>query len=768
LERGYRRTPQRDTLALLVDALALTEVQRKEFEVAAKRVGVIGRSPVTQGPWRSARPSNLLLALTSFIGRSAEVATLAALIAQHRLVTLVGSGGVGKTRLALEVAASLLDGWSDGVWSIELAPLTKGEYIPTTVAQALGITLPSEGDPVENLSRALRSKEMLLIFDNCEHLIEPAAHAISVILHTAPKVKVLATSRQGLRLAGEAMYQVPSLDVPNGVALFGERALSATEGFSLTNEIAPIVAEICQRLDGIPLAIELAAARVTMLSPPQLRDRLDERFRVLTSGSRGVLPRQQTLRALIDWSHDLLDERERMLFRRMGIFVNGFSFEGAVALTGEDLDEFGVFNVLGSLVDKSLVLAEPQGDMMRYRLLESTRAYALEKLDAKGERDLLAGRHLCYLRDYFAALREERERTARHADLNTALQLELEDVRWALDDALARSDVVDAAELLANIGGAWRSCGLDAEGIPRLEAYLAALPANEPRLRVRLSRMLSFFLVVSGRSIPAFDVATEAVDLARRSGDSELSGALVQYALSATHLHRFDEAEQALAEAEAIAATSTTRHTALNARAHLSRARGDLETAARMWEQLRIEHRLLGNAHNERVAALMLAELEHQRGHTLRAISIVREILSPARAGADKHQPVVLLGNLAGYLVAVDDLPEAIAAAREGIGVYAASESANLYATTAIEHLALAMALRGDLVRAAALEGYADAAFKRHAYPRGFTETKTYNRLTAVLCEELAPDELTRLFAEGAALAPEAATTLALTEDEPT
>ena len=280
---------------------------------------------------------------------------------------------------------------------------------------------------------------------------------------------------------------MPSLAVPAATSLFAERARAVDNRFALTDENAPIVADICRRLDGIPLAIELAAARVKVLSPKQLRDRLDERFRVLTGGDRSALPRHQTMRALIDWSYDLLDERERALFRRLGIFVNGFTLEGAVAVgSGDDLDELDVFDVLASLVDKSLVLAEPQGDALRYRLLESTRAYALEKLDDAGERDLIAGRHLRYLRDRFAELWERCERTARGADLDAALQTELEDVRSALDGALARSEVIDGAELLANIHGSWQAIGLEAEGMARCEAYLAALPADQSRLRARL------------------------------------------------------------------------------------------------------------------------------------------------------------------------------------------------------------------------------------------------------------------------------------------
>lgn len=215
LERGYRRKPQRATLTLLANALALSEEQREDLEATATRVTLVGRSSaVTSGPWPGSRPSNLPSALTNFVGRSAETAAVAALVKRHRLVTLVGPGGVGKTRLSLEVASHLFDAVCDGVWFVELAPLSNGEYIPATVAQALGIVLPSEGDPVENLARALKGKEMLLLFDNCEHLVEPAARAISSFLRTAPKVKVLATSRQPLGVTGEASYQVPSLVFP--------------------------------------------------------------------------------------------------------------------------------------------------------------------------------------------------------------------------------------------------------------------------------------------------------------------------------------------------------------------------------------------------------------------------------------------------------------------------------------------------------------------------------------------------------------------------
>jgi predicted ATPase/class 3 adenylate cyclase len=731
-------------------------------------------------------PNNLPLQLKSFVGREREIAAISALVEKHRLVTLVGSGGVGKTRTSLQVAANLLDGSGDGVWFVELAPLSDGAYIPTTVAHALGLTLPGDGEPIANLVNALKGKRALFVFDNCEHMVEAASRAIAAILRGCPQVKIIASSRQGLGLDGEATFRMPSLVLPGkdeaqflpasdlmqyaAIALFAERAGAANDGFSLTDDNAQVVADICRRLDGIPLAIELAASRVKMFAPSQIRERLDERFRMLTGGSRDVLPRQQTLRALIDWSHELLDERERLLFRRLGIFVNGFTYEGSVAVAGgEDLDEYELFEVLGSLVDKSLVLAEPQADSVRYRLLESTRAYASEKLEHAGERELVARRHLRYLRDRFADLWTKRERTGRQTDLFEAFAAELEDLRYALDGAMARSAVVEGAELLFFIERCWSNLSLDPEGIRRHEQYVAALPASEPRLPANLSSNLALLHLQSGHSAIAFRVATEAVTHARASGDAEaLPHALRSLGTAATRLQRFDDAEIALAEAEA--SPSVSRYLGISLlvdRAILSDLRGDYETAVRLNEQLWKEQRSLGNFRGEMIAYGNLAEAEHARGNTQRAIDITHEILPALRAGKDKDLLANTILNLAGYLLVVDDVPGAISAAREGIGIRRVSEPDHGSVGIAIEHLALAHALRGELVRAASEEGYCNALFDRNGFRRECTERLTNDRLMTLLREGLAPDELTRLLAEGSSLTAEAAIALALEDSNP-
>jgi predicted ATPase/class 3 adenylate cyclase len=725
-------------------------------------------------------PNNLPRQMTSFVGREKEVAEITALVATNPLVTLVGSGGVGKTRTSLQVGANVIDGSGDGVWFVELAPLTSGEYIPTTIAAALGITL-GEGDPLALLVAAMKSKRALLIFDNCEHLVDASARTISAILRGCPQIKILASTRQALGIAGEETYRMPSLGLPladeaapltaldasaaSAIALFVERGVSVDKRFVLTDDNAPIVADICRRLDGIPLAIELAASRVQILSPRQLRDRLDERFRVLTGGSRDVLPRQQTLRALIDWSHDLLDERERRLFRRLGIFVNGFTIEGASAVaSSDDLDELDVFDLLASLASKSLVIAEPEGDSLRYRLLESTRAYALEKLSHAGERDLLAARHLRYLVARFSASRAKKRDSKSRRELKSLFAAELEDSRVALDGALSRSDIIDGSELLAAIGGIWENIGLEAEGIARNQAYLAALSPTETRLLAMLSLNLALFWNNSAKMTLAFEMATDAVEHARACGEPlVLARALILRSRSAINLGRLDDTDADLAEVEAMPQLDEGQQLSMLAcRAYLAAARGDLDAACKTYEDLRKHYRSTGDATAESTSAIGLAENEHRRGHTQRAIAITHEYLPAARSGADRSLLWTLTTNLAGYYASVDDTTSSTAAARESIASLAARDVEHPFVAGSIEHLALASALQGDLSRAAMLEGFANTALERNGVKRGFTETTTYHRLNALLSDGLPPEELTRLTTEGAVLTPEAAVALAL------
>ena len=376
LERGLRRWPQRETVALLADALGLNAEQRLAFEAAAARpkvprgdLGTSAKSIPAHDVRGSLRSNKLPLRVKSFLGREIEVTQIVALVRSSRLVTITGTGGVGKTSMALEVGHLLLEGTGTDVRLVELAPVQDASLITATIARALDVReLP--GQPLlETLRAYLKKKALLLILDNCEHLAAEAAAIADALLRDCADLRVLATSREPLGVEGEYTYRLPSLGVPSAsavqrlnvadamkygaVMLFCERARAVDHNFILTDENAPTVSEICRRLDGIPLAIELAAARLTVLSVRALHAKLDQRFEILTGGARTALPRQKTMRALIDWSYDLLDPRERTLLRRVSVFAGGWSLEACIDVCSDaDIDNGEIFDLLASLVAK--------------------------------------------------------------------------------------------------------------------------------------------------------------------------------------------------------------------------------------------------------------------------------------------------------------------------------------------------------------------------------------------------------------------------------
>jgi predicted ATPase len=342
-----------------------------------------------------AYPGNLPQLSNSLIGRGRDVAEIDALLSRYRLVTLVGTAGVGKTSLSLHIGAEVRARFPDGAWLIELAPLDRAELVGEAVAAVFGLPVHGERPVADAIAAFLRSRRVLLILDNCEHVIAAAARLADTLLRTCPGVVLLATSREPLSVAGEHTYPVPLLDVPpppvnltaeqameySAVQLFVERAAAALGRFSLTNETAPAIAAICRRLDGIPLALELAAPRLKVLKPEALLARLDDQLRLLTAGGSTTAPRHQTLRAAIEWSYALLSEAEKVMLRRLGVFVGSFTLEATAAVAkGVPVTESNVFDVLAGLVDKSLVIPFDSAGENRYRLLESTRAFALEKL----------------------------------------------------------------------------------------------------------------------------------------------------------------------------------------------------------------------------------------------------------------------------------------------------------------------------------------------------------------------------------------------------
>jgi predicted ATPase/DNA-binding CsgD family transcriptional regulator len=436
---------------------------------------------------------NLPLQVTSFIGREREMAEVKGLLPTTHLLTLTGAGGSGKTRLALEVAAGLSHAYQDGVWLVELAALADPSLVARTAASTLGLPdLPGSG-AAAGLADFLRDRTLLLILDNCEHVIDEAAALVDTLLHACPGLTVLATSREPLNCAGETTWLVPSLGVPpdtggdrlsldhltqyEAVRLFIERARAVLPGFTVTEQNAPALAEICVRLDGIPLAIELAAARMRVFSVEQIAARLDDRFRLLTAGQRTAMPRHQTLRAATDWSYNLLAEPERALLRRLSVFAGGWSFEAAEAVgAGDGIQTHAVLDVLAQLVDKSLVIAEEKRGVVRYRMLETIRQYAREKLEETGEADHIRDQHLaCFL-----SLAEESEPSLRGAEVRVVLERledEHDNLRVALEWSLtpARTDET-ALRLSGALTWFWWLRSYHNEGYQWLTRALAASP----------------------------------------------------------------------------------------------------------------------------------------------------------------------------------------------------------------------------------------------------------------------------------------------------
>jgi predicted ATPase/class 3 adenylate cyclase len=379
----------------------LKDLGRPERIFQLHAAGLPAEFPLLRSLGNPALPNNLPVQLSSFIGRDREVAEVRALVESARLVTLTGAGGCGKTRLGLQVAAELLDGSGDGVWLAELAAVNDEEAVPTAVSRALRLTEQPGRPSLEALLDALALQDVLIVLDNCEHLIGGCAKTADAILRRCPRVRLLATSREPLGIGGETIYRVPSLSLPgpgeaapgssDAVALFADRARASGVAQSVEEQAGSLVVSVCRRLDGMPLAIELAAARLRSMSLAELHDRLDQRFRLLTGGSRTALERQQTLRATVGWSYSLLTGAEQLLLARLSVFAGGFGLAAAEAVCGSGgLDVLEVADLLGSLVDKSLVVAEPAGGTLRYRLLETIRLFAAERLAEAGDGEAAA------------------------------------------------------------------------------------------------------------------------------------------------------------------------------------------------------------------------------------------------------------------------------------------------------------------------------------------------------------------------------------------
>jgi predicted ATPase/DNA-binding CsgD family transcriptional regulator len=462
--------------------------------------------------------------LTSFVGRADEMGTIAGLVGASRLVTLTGAGGVGKTRLAVHTVVELAGSYRDGAWYVDLAPITDPEMVPVTVARALGLPDQPGRTTMDTLLGFLRDRQMLIVLDNCEHLLDASARLVGAVLGAVPMVAMLATSREPIGVTGEATFRVPSLSLADdAIELFTDRARLAHSGFTLTADNAATVTEICRRLDGMPLAIELAAARVRALSLEEILDGLRDRFRLLTGGSRTAVRRQQTLSASVEWSHALLTEPERILFRRLAVFFGGFDLDAAEAVAGSgEVERYQVLDQLTLLVDKSLAVAESISGATRYRLLETMRQYAQEKLGESGEADAVRARH----RDYYTALalRLDDHAQSRKKELLEQAEREMDNLRAAFAWSRDTSDAGRALQIASALQPIWVTRGWIGEGLSWLDAALADAQRSDCEIapavwaRALADRAWIDAAIGTGRA----DEAEQAVAMARELDDPAL------------------------------------------------------------------------------------------------------------------------------------------------------------------------------------------------------------------------------------------------------
>ena len=594
-------------------------------------------------------PNNLSRQLTSFVGREGEMAQVKKLLAATCLLTLTGAGGSGKSRLSVQVAADLLEDFPDGIWLAELAPLSDPALVPQAVATAASIR-EEPGKPVTaTLTATWKDKRLLLILDNCEHLIDACAELVNTLLRACPHVTVLATSREPLNIAGETTWRVPTLSLPStkpplpafetlnqyeAVRLFVDRAVSVLPAFAVTSQNAPAVAQICSRLDGIPLAIELAAARVKVLPPEQIAARLDDQFRLLTGGSRTALPRQQTLRATIDWSYDPLTDAEKTLLRRLSVFAGGWTLAAAEAVCADEaLEAWEVLDVLSHLVDRSLVVVDEGRE--RYHLLETIRQYAQEKLAEAGETDALRCAHALY----FTGFAEEAEPHLigpEQVEWLALLDADYGNVRVALAWAVETPEGVEpglrlAAALLKYI----HIRSYEREGYDWLLKLLPRSQTMPAFLRARAFYSASSLAGAAGQRDKGAGFAQESLVLAREAGEVGLLATALD---SASGWIAADDvsAKRAMLE-EGLALRRGSGDTlgaawSLFNLACLERDHGSLPAAAQFYQESLSLGRQVGDRHNVSLNLITLARVSHlmgepetERAYLEEALPLMRE-----------------------------------------------------------------------------------------------------------------------------------------------
>ncbi|BBZ41234.1 transcriptional regulator [Mycobacterium conspicuum] len=646
---------------------------------------------------------HLPIQLTNFVGRASQIVDVRQLLKENRLVTLTGAGGVGKTRLAVQVAAGVATEFTGGVWFIDLAPVTNPLVVPVVLARTLGLADQPGRSTMETVCRFVRDLKMLLILDNCEHLLDACADLVVALLDAGHDVTILATSREPIGVVGELTWRVPSLSVDDeAVALFIDRARRTRPDFALKADNSSVIAEICRRLDGMPLAIELAAARTRTLSLTQMVDGLHHSFRLLAGGARTAVRRQQTLRASIDWSHGMLTDPERILFRRLAVFMGGFDLDAAHAVGADaDVEHFQLIDLLGLLVDKSLVVAEEIQNVMRYRMLETVRQYGLEKLAESGEAEAVRTRH----RDHYTGVATEL--AARIRGDGTPLvpwaELEMDNLRAAHAWSCDAGDFDPALRLVSSLQRLWVTRGRFREGVAGFDAvfsddrYRDVDVATDVWVRAVADAELLAVWFSTPNNLPR---AQEALGAARQRDDQRL---VVHILLTCAVLamNYAELAEPYFAEAAELARAADDLAALYHLRAYqcfVGNVVGDPIAAQAAGEEGRALANELGDSFMSRYSRVFLGGALVLQGKLAEALRVSRELVEEARAAQDLPMETFGLMTLAQALTFTGDATAGRAAAQAALENGAAM--GGFHEDTAYLALAIAELASGNITAA--------------------------------------------------------------------
>jgi predicted ATPase/DNA-binding XRE family transcriptional regulator len=741
LERGARRAPYPETVLRLAEALGLDATAREEFQAVANRARIRAHTQVA--------PNNLASQVTSLVGRDADIDEIAALLARHRLVTVTGSGGVGKTRVAVETARRALPDFSDGVWFCDFAPLVDGRSVVAAVGAPLSIHF-DERDPIGSLVAKLQSQELLLVLDNCEHLLEHVSALIAALLRGCPHVKILATSRQRFALSGEAAFRLPSLGIESAVQLFVERAELADPHFSVSAEQTSLIADVCQKLDGIPLAIEIAAAQLRTLGASNLFRGLDENFSLLSSGLADAPRRQRTLNAAIDWSYQLLDPHEQAVFRRAAIFAGDFGLDAAKAVcAGDEVAADAVASSLRSLVEKSLVIADVREPEARYMLLESSRQFGDRQLHERSEFATVSHRHAAWAAAFMEAARLTFFVTSR-VERDARVSREFKNAYSAMQRMLeSPGDTLLAARILGALENLWRVWGRTREAAQLADLLLARVDADaHPEIAGRLLLAKSHALF----GLQRLKVLESATTLFERSRNPrELRRCYAHIGSTQLELGDLARAERACAWAAtyfALYEPDPDRRALCLAdiRAEIFVRHGEYERAREQYAAGIALCSRLGDPNVVLPSCLAgAAELDFIAGDIRLAL---RKYRSLPLIGDYEHRIYIFI-RIAECHVMLGQLDAAMEAASLGLGEDVGQLYMKLLAFQCAAHVA---ALAGAARDAARLLGFVDACFARSGYHRDRQDQLCYDALRAELKRHLSSNERKALLAEGATL----------------